>query len=181
VTGDEFGKLFETFTASAFRLETLPEYLVPQDVESLRLFRDGQPQPAWRRERPWLTTVRNALARGARMQRVRVVQTPLTDYQRFQFSWGYVENSEAGEEISILDHYPPKLSSVLAFPEDFWLFDDATVVALEYDDEGRFLRPVMVPVVTPYLQARDIALAEAVPFPEYVARMEDRPSLSRPH
>jgi hypothetical protein len=39
----------------------------------------------------------------------------------------------------------------------------------------------MVPVVTPYLQARDIALAAAVPFPEYVARMEDRPSLSRPH
>lgn len=175
--GDELGKLFETFTASAFRLETLPEYRVPQDVESLRLFRDGQPRPAWRDERPWLETVRNAIARGARMQRVRLVSRPLTEYQRFQFSWGYVENSEAGEEIAILDHVPAGMVSM----EDFWLFDDSLVVRLDYDHEGRFLRPVVVEDAEPYRRCRDLALAAAVPFPAYVADMEDRPSLSRPH
>lgn len=95
------------------------------------------------------------------MQRVRLVGTPLTEYQRFQFSWGYQENTEAGEEISILDHSTDGLLLV-----DFWLFDDTTAVVLEYD-AGRFLRPVAAETVEPYRQARDMALKSAVPFREY--------------
>jgi hypothetical protein len=166
MTPAELGELFNTFTASAFRLETLPEYRVPQDVESLQQFRAGQPPPDSRRDRPWLTTVRNANARGARMQRVRMVQTPLTEYQRFQFTWGYVENSDAGEDIAILDHQPPEL-----LHEDYWLFDDALVVRLDYDDDGRFLRPVVVDDAEPYRRCRDVALASAVPFNAYRAQL----------
>jgi hypothetical protein len=176
VNTEEFGKLFESFRSSAFRLETLPEYRVPQDLEPLRMFREGKPQPAWHKERPWLATVREAAARGARMQRVRLVQRPLTEYQRFQFSWGYTENSAAGEEIAILDHEPAGM-----LRQDYWLFDDELVVVLEYDDAGRFVRPVTVTEVAPYCRCRDLALASAMPFPAYLARMEDRPSLSRPH
>jgi hypothetical protein len=163
---DDLGALFETFVSSAFRLETLSEYRVPQDTEWLRMFREGRPRPQARNDRPWLATVRNAKARGAQMQRVRLVQTPLTEYQRFQFSWGYVENEEAGEEIRILDHEPPGL-----LHQDFWLFDDATAVILEYDNAGQFLRPAMVSDVASYRRARDLALAVSVPFSEYRRRV----------
>jgi hypothetical protein len=175
VNTEEFGKLFESFRSSAFRLETLPEYLVPQDVEPLRMFREGKPQPTWHKERPWLATVRKAATRGARMRRVRLVQRPLTEYQRFQFAWGYSENSAAGEEIAILDHEP-----VGMLRRDYWLFDDELVVILEYDDAGRFLRPVAVDEVAPYRHCRALVLAAAMPFHAYLARMEDRTSLSRP-
>jgi hypothetical protein len=104
------------------------------------------------------------------MQRVRIVQTPLTEYQRFQLSWGYPENTAAGEEIYILDKEPPGLLSV-----DFWLFDDEQVIVLEYDDEGRFLRPVVAETVAPYRQARDMALKSSVPFREYLARSHVEP------
>jgi hypothetical protein len=157
--------MFESFAVSAFRLETLPEYRVPQDVESLAAFRAGKPKPSARASRPWLTTVRNAIDRGARMQRVRIVETPLTEYQRFQFAWGYPENEGAGERIYVLDHKPEGLLTV-----DFWLFDDAQAVVLEYDDAGGFVRPVPVPDATPYRQARDIALKSSVPFREYRLR-----------
>jgi hypothetical protein len=162
---EELGKLFESFRRSAFRLETLPEYRVPQDVESLKAFRNGESRPQGRDDRPWLTTVHRAIARGARMQRVRLVETPLTEYQRFQFRWGYEENTTAGEEISILDYEPDGLLRV-----DFWLFDDRTAVVLEYDDAGRFLRAVMAETVEPYRQARDMALKSSVPFREYRLR-----------
>jgi hypothetical protein len=162
----DFGRLFETFTRSAFRLECLPTYEVPQDVQWLRRFREGETRPQERDNRPWLQTVRNAKARGARMQRVRLIEQSLTEYQRFQFSWGYPENTAAGEEISILDHRPDGLLLV-----DFWLFDDETVVVLEYDDDGRFLRPLIAETVEPYRQARDIALKSATPFREYRTRL----------
>jgi len=163
VSPEDFGRLFESFALSAFRLETLPAYNVPQDAESLAAFRAGHERPQARDNRPWLTTTRNAIARGARMQRVRVVQTPLTEYQRFQFSWGYVENSQAGEEIAILDYVPAGIDTL----EDFWLFDDATVVVLKYAADGSFIRPAEVSDVAPYLKARDAALAAAVPFDKY--------------
>ena len=165
MTAPDLGKLFETFTRSAFRLECLPEYRVPQDTEWLKRFRAGEPRPQERDSRPWLQTVRNAKARGARMQRVRMVSSPLTEYQRFQFSWGYRENEGAGEETFILDDEPPGLLRV-----DFWLFDDALAVVLEYDDEGHFLRPVVAETLAPYRQARDMALKSSVPFREYRLR-----------
>jgi len=99
------------------------------------------------------------------MQRVRLVETPLTEYQRFQCSWGYQENTEAGEEVSILDYSPDGLLVV-----DFWLFDDSLAVVLEYDDAGRFLRPVAAETVEPYRQARAMALKSAVPFRAYRQR-----------
>jgi hypothetical protein len=165
MTPEELGKLFETFTSSAFRLETLPEYRVPQEVESVAAWRAGKPKPTSHAERPWLTTVRNAVARGARMQRVRLVSPPLTEYQERQFAWAYPENSEAGESILILDHDVPGLLAV-----DFWLFDETTAVVLEYDDAGRFLRPVVAATVAPYRQARDMALKSSAPFREYRLR-----------
>jgi hypothetical protein len=157
--------MFTSFQVSAFRLETLPDYQVPQDVQWLRAFRAGEPRPQDRANRPWLTTVRAAKERGARMQRVRLVSSPLSEYQRFQFSWGYPENTQAGEEIYILDHQPDGLLRV-----DFWLFDDAQAVVLEYDEQGRFLRPVAVSNVAPYQQARDMALKSSVPFREHRLR-----------
>jgi hypothetical protein len=165
MTPEELGTLFESFRRSAFRLETLPEYNVPQEAESVAAWRAGKPKPASQAGRAWLTTVRNAAARGARMQRVRLVETPLTEYQERQFAWAYPENSEAGESILILDHDVPGLLRV-----DFWLFDDETAVVMEYDDAGRFLRPVVAETVAPYRQARDMALKSAVPFREYRQR-----------
>jgi hypothetical protein len=165
MTTPDLGQLFESFSSLAFRLETLPSYEVPQDVQWLRAFRAGEPRPQARDNRPWLQTIGNAKDRGARMQRVRVVSSPLTEYQTFQFSWGYPENTQAGEEIYILDSEPDGLLKV-----DFWLFDDELAVVLEYDDQGRFVQPVIAQTLAPYQQAREMALKSSVPFREYRLR-----------
>jgi hypothetical protein len=164
VTPEDLGRLFQTFTSSAFRLECLPSYAVTEDdeAEALQLFVDGSPEPPWRKARQWPDTVRRAKQRGAEMQRVRLVETPPTDYQRFQCAWGYPANVAAGEDIRILEHSPDGLLVV-----DFWMFDDATVVVLEYDYQGQFLVPVVAESIEPYRQARDMALRSALPFNEY--------------
>jgi hypothetical protein len=162
VTAPDLGQLFESFTHSAFRLECLPSYAVSEDAEheAFRLWLAGE-QPHWA-EREWLKLVASATAAGKSMRRVRMVETLLTEYQRFQCSCSYPENIGAGEEIFILDHRPDGLLTV-----DFWLFDDAVAVVLEYDSDGRFLRPVVAETLAPYRQARDMALKSAMPFREY--------------
>jgi hypothetical protein len=160
MTTPDLGQLFESFTTSAFRLECLPAYQVPQEAESIAAWRAGKSKPST--PRAWLTTVRAAIDRGARMQRVRLVESPPTEYQERQIAWAYPDNEAAGEELYVLDHRPEGLLSA-----DFWLFDDATAVVMEYDDHGRFLRPVVAETVEPYRHARDMALKSSVPFREY--------------
>jgi hypothetical protein len=166
---EDLGRLFTTFRHSAFRLEMMPAYLIDSEAESFRLWREGQPEPAWRSERPWLATVRSAVARGASMQRVRIVQRPLSDYIRFEFDWGYPANIEAGEDIRVLELGPGEAFPYVA--DDFWLFDDETAVWMDYDEHGRFVGPVLADDPTGYRRMRDYALDRAVPFTDYRARV----------
>lgn len=173
MTANDLGSLFTTFQRSAFRLETLDAYLIDSEAVSLRLFREGRPPPAWRRDRPWLQTVRDATAAGKVMQRVRLICGSMTEYQRFECEWGYPDNEQAGEDIRILE-----LASgdgLVGMPDhDFWLFDDAIVVRLEYDEAGRFLRPVAASDPAPYRRCRDEVVARAVAFRQYRATLAAR-------
>ena len=88
------------------------------------------------------------------------------DYCRYEI-WGYAANQAAGEQIYLADRDThPDLESL---HEDFWLVDEATVVRLIYDEQGRFERPEPVEAVRPYLVIRDTALRHAQPLDAYVA------------
>jgi hypothetical protein len=167
VTPAELGKLFETFAASAFRLETLAAYNVPEEAESLRCWREGKSPPLWQKDREWLAMVRQATAAGKSMQRVRVVRQPLSDYVRMELEWGYPDNIANGEDIRILELGTDGVPGMV--DHDYWLFDDATVVRLEYTDDGSFIRPVAVSNIVPYRRCRGVAMARATAFHAYRA------------
>jgi hypothetical protein len=165
MTPEELGRQLRSCTSSAFRLECLPSYDVTEDAErdAYAAWLAGKELPSPHRD--WPELVASAVAAGKRMQRVRVVRQ-MTQYIRFQIEWGYPANVAAGEAIYILDHEPPGLLRV-----DFWLFDDATAVVLEYDEHGRFTGLAPAETVEPYRQARDMALQSSVPFHEYRASL----------
>jgi hypothetical protein len=68
---------------------------------------------------------------------VRVVDEPLTDYQRYQLT-SHQESQAAGERVLIAPR-----SAVGDVGPDFWLFDeagpDAHAVVMRYDAEGHWL------------------------------------------
>jgi hypothetical protein len=181
---EDLGRLFASFQRSAFRLETLPAYSIDSEAESFRLWREGGPEPVWREERPWLTTIRAAVARGATMERVRVVRRPLSDYIRFELDWGYPANVEAGEDIRILELAPADALPWIPDPAlgyDFWVFDAVTVVRMEYDGAGRFIGPVDASAnEVPFIDVRDWAMHRAEPFSSYRHRAITLPAQLRP-
>lgn len=138
---------------------------MPEEAESLRAWREGKPPPAWQKEREWLAMVREACGAGKSMQRVRVVHRPLSEYVRLEFEWGYPDNVAAGEDIRILE-----LANGETLPHvsgDFWLFDNAVAVGMEYTADGSFIRPVEVSDIEPYRRCRVAIMARAVPFNQY--------------
>ncbi|MFJ2777750.1 DUF6879 family protein [Kitasatospora sp. NPDC087315] len=163
--GEEWQSYFRNFQRSAWRLEVQPKYTMPSEAESLARFLHGEPKPV-DHNAAWHVTVRDALASGKSFGRVRVVREPLTDYIRYQSTWGIPGNIAAGEDIRVLNLTDRDLD----LPEqDFWLFDDETVVHLNYRADGTQINRELIenPDLSTYHRWRDLALAKSVDFAEW--------------
>ncbi len=119
MTSEEFNALFDAFHTTVFRLEGLPDYAVGGfDAERLAAFRDGKPMPERSvRTSPWLARIAVTTVNRKAWERVRVVDEPLTEYQRYELL-AYQESQAAGEQIRVLTR-----SEAGEWGSDFWLFD----------------------------------------------------------
>ncbi|MDQ1044304.1 DUF6879 family protein [Streptomyces sp. V4I2] len=160
--GDDWQAKFRDFRTEAWRLETLPQYLVPQEAEEFAAFKAGARFPG-----PyggsWIDMVR-----ARNVGRVHIIRQPLSDYLRFEFERYYQHQAPAGEDIRILDvtDRPNPLPDDVG---DFWMFDKSTVVLMHYQEDGtQISRELFEGEPADFIEYQRIAVAESVPFLEYV-------------
>ncbi len=160
----------EHFTRSAFRLEVLDRYMVDSDQDNVERYLAGGSAPTWAQGSEWMDQLARERAEGKRNYRVHVLESPLSDYLRYECEWGYACTSNAGEEIYILDTAEtPRPDGLIN--EDFYLIDDERVLVMRYDGDGRLLggEPLPVSEAARYVRCREVAVAHAVPFGRYWA------------
>jgi hypothetical protein len=163
----ELGTLLRQATRSLFRLEIEPAYDVPADGNDFERYLAGEPYPDMERKERWLLFLREQHDRGIYRHRVRVVNTPLSDYDRYAFEWGYSYNVPAGDDTRILNlAEQSSLPPGLGLWHDFWLVDDECAVRMNYNRKGNFLGADSIDPerVDIYRQFRDVAWETAVPF-----------------
>lgn len=168
----DLGSAFQNLTTSWFRLETLQAYDVEEEHESFAEFlRTGRLDSPGDVE--WRGMIAGHVAAGRSLQRVHVVEEPLTDYVRYEIA-EYVRNHEAGEDIRLLPVPAGEWPEGPPQGTDFWLLDDGqpsqSAWAMAYDDEGRFLgvEEVQDPdLIDTYRKWRDTALGLSVPLNDY--------------
>ncbi|MGW6457061.1 DUF6879 family protein [Streptomyces sp. NPDC055078] len=119
---------------SAVHLEMRDSY-TPDDPEFIgwqqgrRYSPDSLPDWWW----PWHETVSETVARDVVVRRARIVSEPVTDYIRYEYDLTFA-NVAAGEQVSWL---PRRRASDIALPgNDFWLFDDTTVIFNHVNGRG---------------------------------------------
>nr|WP_237548174.1 DUF6879 family protein [Streptomyces sp. SID5473] len=82
---------------------------------------------------PWHEVVTEAVGRGVVLRRARIVSEPVSDYIRYEHDFTFA-NVSAGEQVRWL---PRRKASDIALPgNDFWLFDDATVIFNHFNGRG---------------------------------------------
>ena len=132
---------FDLFAVTAHRIEALPAYNVPAEDEALSAFREGHPLPVRSvQTNPHLARIQQTTRAGKTWSRTRVAGWPLTQYQLFQFSYGYPPSIDAGEVIRVADQTEhPELTTL----DECWLFDAEGprpfAALMDYDETGAWL------------------------------------------
>lgn len=136
LTAEQWDELFTSARAEALHLEMRDWYAVDDEKERLARFlevghRDAEAE--YEQRRPWLEMVQAATGRGLSVRRARIVSEPVSDYIRFEYE-GTAAAVESGEQVRWL---PRKRASRLALPgNDFWLFDETTVLFNHFTGGG---------------------------------------------
>lgn len=172
ITEDEFDVLLRSFERSAFRLETRSSYALGYEREDFERFLAGTstPPPDLDWWRPWLEQIEHLTREGKTVSRVRVVDSPASDYQRWE-AWGARWNIKAGEQVS----YLPRLwAKQLELPlgHDWWLLDSERVIRMWFTDAGEIDHKILTDdreIIALYLKWRDLAVRNATPAEDYAA------------
>lgn len=150
---------------TAFRVEFLSAYSVGSDGSDYQRWLEGEHEPTWERKNEVLRTIREETAAGLITERVKVMASPRTDYDRYACEWGYAHNGPAGERIRVWDLAETPLPA-LPISHDFWLLDNGQVLRMHYDEHGRF-EGASIPsrsMLPAYQATRDLLWDGAVPF-----------------
>ncbi|MGW5427911.1 DUF6879 family protein [Streptomyces sp. NPDC004059] len=167
---DEITHLFTEFEHTAWRLETQRGYATDRMSPNWACFQNGE-SFGFNPDNPWQANVRAQTEQGKRFERVRLVDDPPTEGQRFLLATG-LGNVAAGEDIRNL---PRADAEQLGLPEyDFWLFDSRTVVRFVINEAGETLGVTVhedPETVVRACQARDAAWHFAVPTRQFQAQV----------
>lgn len=145
-------KYFNSFKKSAFRVETLQSYNVDEEKEAYKYFQQHKQllDGFWK---DWHDIIQQARLRGAIMQRVHLIQFPITPYISFEMEF-YKKNMMYWEEI----FYLPFKDCSVEVDSDFWIFDDITVLKMFYGEDGSFLKFEEIKNIGQYLQIKNYLL-----------------------
>ncbi|MFG2875089.1 DUF6879 family protein [Streptomyces sp. NPDC048337] len=162
-------ELFEDFEHTAWRLETQRGYEADQKSDRYQRWARGEGYSAGGRE-AFLAGRRKLVEQGKRVERVRIVDDPPTENQRYLLA-GAPATIEAGEEIRHL--WRADADRLGLPPSDFWLFDSRTLARFHHED-GRTLGLELITDPAEVLKAcqvRDAAWHFAIRYEEFARRV----------
>ncbi|MFI5803010.1 DUF6879 family protein [Streptomyces sp. NPDC051561] len=162
--------LFREFKHTAWRLETRRGYASDRKSEKWARFLTGE-DITDDADNTWRANVREQTGQGKRFERVRLVDDPPTQGQRFLLASG-LGNVAAGEDIRNL---PRATAEQLGLPDwDFWLFDSTTLMRFVFDESDTTLGVIVSrdpAEVLAACQVRDAAWHHATRTAEFQARV----------
>jgi hypothetical protein len=155
---------------SVFRLESIPEYNIPGDIELFEKWKKGKLKI--NKNDSWFNRLRNTKEKGISMQRVRIVPLPILDYIKYEMEFWKISR-ECGEVFLFLEESKyDQIKEGLNFnPEDFWMFDDKNLVIFHYDETENLVSEEVVEdenIINDYVALEKELVKEAIPMKEFL-------------
>lgn len=163
---EEFFQMIGNIRHSAWHLEMRRRYAVDEATDTYAQFVRGE-APTWDMDSDWARTVTAKVADGCSIGRVRIVDNPPTQGQRYLLAHAE-HNAELGEDVRNMwrdDAYAAGLPD-----EDFWIYDSHIVAVCQWDDGDNLTGVELVTEparVNQYNRLRDAALHYATPWQQF--------------
>ncbi|WP_431033303.1 DUF6879 family protein [Streptomyces sp. P6-2-1] len=167
---ETFAGMFQNFRHSAWHLEMRRGYAVDQKESTYAQFLRGE-TPTWNMDSSWARTISAKTRDGAYVGRVRIVDNPPTEGQRYLLAHAE-HNAALGEEVRNM--WRGDAERINLPDEDFWIFDSHIVVLCLFDDDDVLTGAELITEparVNQYNRVRDVAQHYATPFREFVAEL----------
>jgi hypothetical protein len=143
VSQDEYAGMFRE-CSDAFRIEAASVYRTsPAEAEALASFLAGSPRPpsAFPVWQSWLDQVRGWTGEGKTIARVRIIDSPPSDYQKWSL-WCASWHREAGEDVRYLSR---QTANSLGIERGDWqMFDHNRVVLMRFTQSGEVADKTLV-------------------------------------
>ncbi|MFD5251477.1 DUF6879 family protein [Streptomyces bobili] len=173
ISREEFGELFHHFDHSAWHLETRRGYASDKEDLGYTEFLTTGTAPM-DLDSEWCTNIRRQTASGRYVGRVRIVDNPPTEGQRFLLSYARC-NAATGEDVRNV--WREDAARVHLPDEDFWIFDSRLVAVLNFDGDDVFqdVQIITEPAeVLRYCQVRDAAVHASVSYDQFAAQLDTK-------
>lgn len=165
---EDFSALFDQFTRNAFRVETLVDYDPHRrDRRFLNFLRGGDSKADVNTE--FLADISEKVKSGKSYDIVRVIPVGQegAPYIQYEIQWRLPENYAAGMRFRFIRD--TQISPTIAqwIGKDFWVFDDETVVAMQYADNGEYMAAFKVTdpsLMAEYLAHKILLLESGTPW-----------------
>lgn len=129
--------LIDGATRSIFRLQTLPVYNVDFEADVFAAFCAGAKCPH-DVTFPYFQKLKSRVLGGVQWENIHILPPDLTPYLRFIVDWAYKFYDDVGVTTSfVFESDIPVAARSLS--SDFWIFDNLTVVNMDYDSQGKVL------------------------------------------
>lgn len=133
------GDLISNFKHSAKRLELLPDYHIEGgEWEDFNNFLNGEVRPPYDELAEWNKSIENWTKQGKTIERIRLLSSPLTDYQKYEILRAYEPGTLCGQKIGVVLKKDFDKVENAAKAKDFWIFDDKYVFEMHYDSQHNY-------------------------------------------
>lgn len=137
---------FSSFKKSAKRLELLQEYHIEDggEWEFFQKFQNGENCPLFEELVEWNKMLSTWKSEGKTIERVRLIESPITDYLKYEIYTAYLPSEFAGQKVNFVSREEFDKLNKNNLNKDFWIFDDKYVFEMIYDEKGAFLDAKLV-------------------------------------
>ncbi|MFA7192014.1 MAG: DUF6879 family protein [Candidatus Paceibacterota bacterium] len=126
----------------AFRLETLPVYIVHEEMDLISSYLKTGNNEMSAGLNEYVSIHSDKVLNGKRHIRARVIPDPISDYFKFEVNVGYFNQSFAGFELVFMEQNDfNKLKDIQPSQNifDYWLFDRTQLIKMIYSPSGEYL------------------------------------------
>lgn len=165
-------EMFSCFKKSAKRLEVLQEYHMDGgEWDTYQKYLKGEPIHIFGELKEWNDMLLAWSNDGKIVERVRVIDSPLSDYLRYQIDLGYLPSALSGQTVNFIsrERYN-KIVKKYGLKNDIWIFDDEYAFELVYDEKGAFIESHEIDCSLSSQLYNDLAL-ETVPLEHVVKQI----------